>query len=395
MDSHLKTDKQNFWVFVLIGILLIVTTTGFARMAYGIILPFMQEGLALSTAQSGLLGTMLFLGYLLTVGLSGFLTMRLGAKNVLLIGGGVVVVGLCGLVFVPNFWLAAITLLLAGAGSALVYTPLLSIAVGLFPKKRGTVMGLLMSGAGIGMLLSGLLVPFMLQQLPQLGWRGPWLVFAVITILVVLLATFVLKAPHVTTEKDNFQEKTTVWRTRELYFIAGLYFAVGLVYLIPNLYQTSFMKDVGISNTVAGSIYAVAGIVSIAGAPLWGIIADKIGVKKALIAALFLSVIGDLLPIILGNSIGFIVSAVIWGSSLGGVLVLIQMKASQQVSPKYVASAIGFISIFYAVGQMIGPGLAGWLIEYAGGYVTAYGFGAFIFLLCVLLTMVLKSGEEY
>lgn len=60
--------------------LLIVTTTGFARMAYGIILPFMQEGLSLTTSQSGYLGTMLFLGYLLTVGLSGVLTIRIGAK---------------------------------------------------------------------------------------------------------------------------------------------------------------------------------------------------------------------------------------------------------------------------------------------------------------------------
>ena len=50
-------------------------------------------------------------------------------------------------------------------------------------------MGLLMSGAGIGMLLSGLLVPFMLQRFPTLGWRGAWLVFAILTPIVVLLAS--------------------------------------------------------------------------------------------------------------------------------------------------------------------------------------------------------------
>ncbi|MFT9819083.1 MFS transporter [Lysinibacillus sp. NPDC056185] len=384
---------KNFWAFVMTGMLLIVTTTGFARMAYGIVLPFMQEGLLLTTSQSGLLGTMLFLGYLLTVGLSGMLTMRIGAKNVLLVGGGLVIAGLGGLIFSPNFWWAAIALFLAGAGSALVYTPLLSIAVISFPKKRGTVMGLLMSGAGVGMLLSGLIVPFMLQHFPELGWRGVWLVFEIITIIVVLVAFFVIKAPH-SAEKSSVQEKTKVWRSKELYLIAGIYFAVGLVYLIPNLYQTSYMRDIGLSNAVAGSIYAVAGIVSIGGAPLWGMLADKIGVKKALMAALLLSIVGDVFPMLFPNVVGFIVSAIIWGSSLGGVLVLIQMKASQEVSAKYVASAIGFISIFYAIGQMIGPGLAGWLIEYAGGYVTAYGFGATIFFLCLLLSMALTTKEE-
>ncbi|MGG2057456.1 MFS transporter [Lysinibacillus pakistanensis] len=384
---------RNFWLFVTTGMLLIVTTTGFARMAYGIILPFMQQGLSLSTTQSGLLGTMLFLGYLLTVGLSGMLSMRIGAKNVLLVGGCLVILGLGGLVFVTGFWWSAITLFLAGAGSAFVYTPLLSIAVILYPKKRGTVMGLLMSGAGIGMLFSGLLVPFMLQQFPELGWRGAWLIFAIMTIAVVLLAFWVIKQPQATVEKDTTGDSNVAWRSKELYMIAGMYFAVGLVYLIPNLYQTSYMKELGVSTATAGSIYAMAGIVSIGGAPFWGMLADKIGVKKALIAALLFSVIGDLLPIMLENTGGFILSSIIWGSSLGGVLVLIQMKASQQVSPSYVASAIGFISIFYAVGQMMGPGIAGWLIEYAGGFKMAYGFGAVVFLFTLLLTTVLK-GEN-
>jgi len=172
---------KNCWMFVITGMLLIVTTTGFGRMAYGVILPFMQEGMNFTTTQSGYLGTMLFLGYLLTVGISGVLTTHIGAKNVLLVGGACVILGLIGLVFVANFWWAAITLFLAGAGSALVYTPLLSIAINLYPKKRGTVMGLLMSGAGIGMLLSGLMVPFLLHQLPELGWRGAWLIFGVLT----------------------------------------------------------------------------------------------------------------------------------------------------------------------------------------------------------------------
>lgn len=92
-----ERNEHHFWVFVLIGMFLIITTTGFARMAYGIILPFMQEGLHLSTAQSGMLGTILFLGYLLTVGTSGIFTIRFGAKLVLLIGSWLVVVSLLGL----------------------------------------------------------------------------------------------------------------------------------------------------------------------------------------------------------------------------------------------------------------------------------------------------------
>ncbi|WP_263703710.1 MFS transporter [Bacillus thuringiensis] len=387
-----ERNESHFWIFVLIGIFLIITTTGFARMAYGIILPFMQEGLHLSTAQSGMLGTILFLGYLLTVGTSGIFTIRFGAKSVLLIGSWFVVISLMGLAFVSSFWIVAFCMLCAGAGSALVYTPLMSITVGWFPDKRGTVMGLLLSGAGIGMLFSGIIVPYVVRTFPEYSWRGAWFLFGVITCIIVFAASVVLKNPEVTEDEQKMSNKSFLWKTKELYIIAWMYFIVGVVYLIPNLYQTSFMIDSGISASISGTVYAIAGIFSIVGASVWGVISDRIGIKKSLCSALLLAIIGDMVPIIFGNITGFIVSAIIWGSSLGGILLLIQVAASKQVSPKYVSMAISFISVFYAVGQMVGPGLAGWVIG-RSGYALAYVLGAFGFFMCICMGLCLKRGN--
>ncbi|MHA4412220.1 MFS transporter [Bacillus cereus] len=387
-----ERNESHFWIFVLIGIFLIITTTGFARMAYGIILPFMQEGLHLSTAQSGMLGTILFLGYLLTVGTSGIFTIRFGAKSVLLIGSWFVVISLMGLAFVSSYWIVAFCMLCAGAGSALVYTPLMSITVGWFPDKRGTVMGLLLSGAGIGMLFSGIIVPYVVRTFPEYSWRGAWFLFGVITCIIVFAASVVLKNPEVTEDEQKMSNKSFLWKTKELYIIAWMYFIVGVVYLIPNLYQTSFMIDSGISASISGTVYAIAGIFSIVGASVWGFISDRIGIKKSLCSALLLAIIGDMAPIIFGNITGFIVSAIIWGSSLGGILLLIQVAASKQVSPKYVSMAISFISVFYAVGQMIGPGIAGWVIG-RSGYALAYVLGAFGFFMCICMGLCLKRGN--
>ena len=76
-------------------------------------------------------------------------------------------------------------------------------------------MGLLMSGAGIGMLLSGLLVPFLLHQLHELGWRGAWLIFGVLTLIVVLLVFCAIKQPS-SIQKETMHEKTTTWRNKQL-----------------------------------------------------------------------------------------------------------------------------------------------------------------------------------
>lgn len=253
-------------------------------------------------------------------------------------------------------------------------------------------MGLLLSGAGIGMLFSGIIVPYIVRTFPEYSWRGSWLLFGVITCIVVFVSSIVLKNPEVTEDEGERNNKSFLWKTKELYIIAWMYFIVGVVYLIPNLYQTSFMIDNGISASISGTVYAIAGMFSIVGAPVWGLISDRIGIKKTLCISLLLAVIGDMIPIIFGHIIGFIMSAIIWGSSLGGILLLIQVAASKQVSPKYVSMAISFISVFYAVGQMIGPGLAGWIIG-ESGYTTAYGLGAFGFFMCICLGLRLKRGD--
>ncbi len=89
--------------FSLTGLLLVLTTSGFARMAYGAVLPYMQSSLHLTISQAGLVGTVMFLGYLLTVGMSGVLAVRYGAKAVLLGGGCAVFVAMLGLSAAPGF----------------------------------------------------------------------------------------------------------------------------------------------------------------------------------------------------------------------------------------------------------------------------------------------------
>lgn len=394
MNSQSINQKSNFWVFALTGMLLIVTTSGFARMSYGAVLPYMQKDLGLSISQAGLVGTIMFLGYLVTVGLSGVLTIRWGAKSVLLIGGCGVLVSMLGLASASSFWMICMFMFISGAGSALVFTPLMSVMIGWFPEKRGTVLGIILSGAGIGMLLSGILIPFIMNQFSVLGWRAVWICFGIISLAVLIIAVITLKNPSTVNRTGEKENKPQWLKNRELTKIALLYFMLGVAYLIPNLYQTSFMLERNFSGQMAGLVYAIAGVFSIVGGPIWGSISDKVGVQKTLLAAWIFAVAGDLIPVIFTNLGGFMTSAVIWGSSIGGLVTLIQVKASQQVSQKYVSAVIGFISVFYAVGQMIGPGISGWIIEHIGGFPSAYGFGALIYTLGIALTIFLKKEVE-
>ncbi len=389
-----KHRDNKFTLFVFTGVLLVIATTGFVRMAYGAMLPYMRESMALTFAQSGLLGSFMFLGYLVTVGLSGLLAVRFGAKSVILAGSCGVIAGLVGLGSATSFWMAALFMFIAGAGSAIVFTPLMSLMIGWFPDNRGLVVGLLLSGAGIGMILSGMLIPWAVGFFPLSGWRTVWFAFGGFNLLTFILAATILRNPSITRAENTTVDKPNWFKHSVLRRISFLYFLVGMAYLIPILYQTVFMIELGNSQTAASQVFAFAGIFSIAGAPIWGYISDRTGTHKTLLMVFVWVISGNLLPLVFSNVSGFMLASVIWGTGTGGLMALIQVAASQQVPQKYIAAVIGFISIFYAVGQMLGPGVAGLIIEHYGGFAGAYLFGAILYLVCLIVALTIKAKTE-
>jgi MFS family permease len=386
-------QKSPFISFVTTGVLLVIATTGFVRMAYGAVLPYMRESLSLTFSQSGLLGSSMFLGYLVTVGLSGLLSLRFGAKNVILAGSCSVIAGLIGLGSATSFWPAACFMFIAGAGSAIVFTPLMSLMIAWFPDNRGLVVGLLLSGAGMGMILSGMLIPWAVASYPPSGWRTVWLAFAAFNLVTVALAAAILRNPAAVKPEQNTVNKQNWLSHSVLRKIAFLYFLVGMAYLIPILYQTAYLIGLGHSPAAAGQVFAFAGIFSIIGAPIWGYIADRLGTYPTLLLVFVWIIAGNLLPLAFPGILGFMLSSVIWGTGTGGLMALIQVAASQQVPQKYIAAVIGFISVFYAVGQMLGPGTAGLIIEHYGGFSGAYWFGAVLYAICLVVAFTLCPSK--
>lgn len=43
---------------------------------------------------------------------------------------------------------------------------------------------------------------------------------------------------------------------------------------------------------------------------------------------------------------------------------------------KFAPAALGFITIFFGIGQCIGPGIAGWLKDITGSFTWAFGFSS-------------------
>ena len=147
------------------------------------------------------------------------------------------------------------------------------------------------------------------------------------------------------------------------------------------------MVEEGHSEATAGAFMALMGLLSIAAGPLWGWLSDHWGRGNSLSSAMALVTLAMGLPLLDQSLLTFFLHFLIMGLSVNGMFALIQASATDQVAPRYIPIAFSFVTVFFATGQLIGPAVAGWLIEMGGGFRVAFGFTFVVLLAGVYLTL--------
>ncbi|MEH6949442.1 YbfB/YjiJ family MFS transporter [Bacillus sp. JJ634] len=367
-------QEQRIWWYAFASMMVTISTLGFARMSFGILMPFMKENLSLTYEQAGMLGTATSIGYLGMVLFAGILASKWGSKRLVVWGTFLVAIGLLCLSWVTSFISCLVAMAMIGVGTAFTYTPLVNIVVGWFPKQRGMMIGFLVSGLGLGTLISSTLIPFFTTWFSESGWRYLWLLYGILSLVVVLVAQAILRDPPIPLRKKGQRDDSLV---REVYLhkgvllVAIIYGLIGFAYLIPQSFLFSYFLESNVDRYSAGRIMAFGGIMSIFSGPLWGTISDRIGRKKSLLITLFLGAGSMLIPILFPIQIGFVVSQFLWGVTVVGMLSLIQALSTEQIHHSYAPIALGYTTVFFAVGQLAGPGLSGWMIDHIGGIPSA------------------------
>jgi len=370
--KHSPIHKNYQWMIVLVGFLLQITSLGFARFAYTLILPAMKDDLQFSNTRMGILQTGIVTGYLFFAYLGGIFASRWSLIRV--INLSVVMCGLAmiGLGLVSLFPLLFTLAFLVGAGSSGAYIPLVPLVIGWFSSKRsGLPLGLVFSGAGVGIIVVGYFVPFLLAQLSPWGWRVSWISLGGMTLVTALVSFFLLRERPKGVEEnselvDSHQTTTSIWRllvrNRSVFTILVVYFLVGFAYI---MYATFFVayavEEVLVTKTEAGLMWSAFGVFSVLGCFLWGTISDFFGRKWTtawdiliLSASIFVSVLWVCRA-------GLYVSVILFAFALNGFITLIAAMFGDHVEVTTVGEIFGFSTLIHGLGMATGASLAGYL----------------------------------
>lgn len=383
------------WAMVAVGALVIMVVVVFARLSYGFILPFMRSALGLSYQQAGTLGTASALGYLLLIMVAGMAASRWGGRMAVLSGVAMTMVGFGGLALASDYRLLVALMTLLGFGTAFAYTPVISLLAAWFPKRRGAVIGIANSGVGLGLLLSGALVPALTASYAERGWRIAWALFALAALAALVAGFFLLRNPAATGPAGRYKvDRARVFRNPHVITVGMLYGIVGITYIVQAIFLYSFALESGVPALTAGRLAAMTGILSIFSSPCWGWLSDRYGRALVLRICVSMTMVGMLIPVVSPTLAGFATHYLIMGITLSGMFGAILAASTETVGPHEAPLAVSFVTLFYAIGQFAGPAAAGLLIEHAGGFRTAFAACSAVLAAGVVLTMRLGRAHS-
>ena len=156
---------------------------GISRFAYSLVLPDMRDTLGWSYSAAGFMNTVNAAGYLAGALLAARLARKFGLFPLVQAGTLACVVSLALCALSGDFVLLGFARMLAGLGAAVSFVAGGALAATLAqsePERSSLLLSLFYAGPGLGILISGLASPFLLQALGPGSWWAVWLALAAI-----------------------------------------------------------------------------------------------------------------------------------------------------------------------------------------------------------------------
>ena len=365
---------RDIWFAALALSLGAAVSLGLARFSYALLLPLMRADLGWSYFTAGAMNTVNAAGYLAGALLAPMLMKSLGARATLL-GGSVfvaLVLALHGAVRADAVLYAL--RFAAGMGSAAVF-----VAGGLLAARLGArcppgagmtpslVLGLYYGGAGLGVVVSALLVPPLaeLRMAGLAGWAWGWCALAGVAALVTLPMAWGTRGA--TSLPGAAVHGPARFRARPFAFGLAAYFVFGLGYIGYMTFIVALLREQQMSAALVAAFYALLGVGVMASPWLWAGLLQRSRGGRALALLSALLAVATALPVLLPGAVPAFVSGLLFG----GVMLSIVASTTALVRHNLPAGAwsggISAFTIVFAVGQIVGPSIVGLLADGRGG----------------------------
>ena len=365
------------WVIVAAGALMTCIAFG-AVFSLAVFLQPMAN--ATGWSRAGISGAMTLV--FLAMGAGGFtwgtLSDRFGARPVVLAGSVLLSLGLAlasRASSLLEFQLAYGLLVGFAAGS--FFPPFIAVVSNWFDRHRALAVSLTTAGVGVAPLT---LSPFAGWLLTVTDWRGAQMTIAALVALALVPASLLVRqppaapagAPAPGAGDGRAMSLGAALRSLPFIVLGATYFACCAMHSGPIFHTISYAIFCGVPAMAAVSIYSLEGLAGLGGRVLFGILGDRYGAKRVLIAGLFVQALAAGAFVFASRLADFYATSFVFGLAYGGVMPLYAVLARGYFGPNIMGGVVGAASLVSSLGMALGPLAGGWIFDAFGTYTWLY-----------------------
>lgn len=325
--------------------------------------------------------------------ISSILVNTYGCRPIVMMGGCLCAVGMISASFCNSVVQLYLCIgVIGGLGLAFNLQPALTMIGKYFYKKRPIANGLAMAGSPVFLSTLAPLNQFLFNRF---GWRGSFLILGGLLLNCCVAGSLMrpLGPPPGKVKKEaaaaiTTTEKHTAWQTINKYLDLSLFKHRGfLIYLsgncimflgffAPIVFLAAYAKDMGVDEYNAAFLLSILAFVDMVARPSMGLLANSRWVRPKIqyffsFAVLYNGVCHILCPLA-EDYTGLVIYAIFFGFAFGMVSSVLFETLMDLVGAPRFSSAVGLTTIMECCPVLIGPPLAGKLVDITKNYKYMY-----------------------
>lgn len=365
------------------------------------------EDLSWSNLHASLPYTLYIVVFAFTMAFAGRMQDKYGPRLVVIIGSILLGTGyvLCSFADGVVPFLLAYGLL-GGMGNSFCYSTTTPTAIKWFSyEKRGTVTGIIIGATSLASFINS---PFASVLIANYGVSSTFLIIGVTMFLIIFCFGRFMKNPDSNEISNdpmtvslntsmNASSREYAWRemlrTRVFYkiWIMNMFASSAGLMIIGNITTIAQIQakwNLGYYLVMTIAIFNTVGRLGS------GILSDKYGRKIIILSALLIQSLNMVCFIRYTNPSFLIFGAALTGLCYGAAVAFFPLAVADFYGVKNAGANYGFILSAWGVAGVLGPVLAGWLVDITGAYGGSYLVSALLLVLALVLASTIKQDSQ-
>jgi MFS family permease len=366
----------------------------FVRYVFPPLFETLQATYGVSNTQTGLLFTLLMLGYSTTQLPAGVLGDRFGEPRVILGGVGIFATAAVGAFLAPTFTLLTLTATVIGIGTGVHKTVAIPYLSKEYPQRTGLALGVMDTIGQLGGIVAPVIVVVLLASL--FHWSVVFVLIAIVSLGLGLL--FFISASSVTVrpeqghaaddgdEDPGLHAYLSIFADRKLVLFLIVTTLFTFVWNgIASFFPLFLTAQKGLSSDLAGLAYSLLFAASLSQLAT-GDISDRFGRLRVSLLLFVLMIIGLSLIVVVQALVPILVFTVVMGIGLHGFRPVRDSYLMDLIPSSVGGGTLGIVRTVMTVIGALSPVIVGYLSDTVG--FTA----AFIVLIAVLICGIALIG---